>query len=103
MAFTDTRVFLTGNFTFKDGKNKPTETRVSDTAVAAALRLSGRDPADFGFTFMEMYRGHAMRDATEHQLVGFFQDDDAARRAAHHRARAWLKERQNKPEIDIES
>jgi hypothetical protein len=66
---------------------------VSDTAVTAALRLAGQDPADFGFTFMEMYRNNSLRDATEHSLLGFFQDDDAARQAAYKKSRAWLDRR----------
>jgi hypothetical protein len=97
-AFADARVFHMNNFTFKDGKSKAIETRVSDTAVAAALRIGKQDPADFGFTFMEMYRTNSLRDATEHSLLGFFQDDDAARQAAHKRAREWLARRAKAPQ-----
>jgi hypothetical protein len=97
-AFTDARVFHTTNFTFKDGKQKPVEVRVSDAAVAAALRLAGRDAADFGFTFQEMYRRRGPEALAEHYLLGFFQDDDAARQAAHQKAREWLdKHRKEKP------
>src|SRR5262249_7189319 len=98
-AFADGRVFHTTNFTFKDGKQKPIEVRVSDTAVAAALRLAGQDPADFGFTFQEMYKKRGPEALAQFYLLGFFQDDDAARQAAHQKARAWLdKQRKVKPQ-----
>jgi len=100
-AFADARVFHT---TYCPGKQNPVEVRVSDTAVVAALRLAGQHPADFGFTFpemykkrgpdaeakffLEMYRDRGPEAFTEHYLLGFF--DDAARQAAHKRARAWL-------------
>jgi hypothetical protein len=89
-AFADARVFHTTNFTFKDGKQRGVEVRVSDTAVAAALRLAGQDAADFGFTFQEMYKRRGPEALAEHHLLGFFQGDDAARLAAHKKAREWL-------------
>jgi RNA polymerase sigma factor (sigma-70 family) len=96
-AFADARVFHSSNFTWKDGKQQPVETRVSDTAVAAALHLAGQKPADFGFTFLEMYKERGPDALTKHYLLGFFQDDDAARQAAHKRAREWLdKQRKDK-------
>jgi hypothetical protein len=33
----------------------------------------------------------------EHRPLGFFQDDDAARQAAHMTAREWLDIRKDKP------
>jgi len=33
----------------------------------------------------------------EHRPLGFFQDDDAARQAAHKTAREWLDIRKDKP------
>jgi hypothetical protein len=97
-AFADSRVFHITNYTFKDGKQRGVEVRVSDTAVAAALRLAGQDPADFGFTFQEMYKRRGPEALAEFYLLGFFQDDDAARQAAHKKARGWLdKHRKEKP------
>jgi hypothetical protein len=97
-AFADSRVFHTTKYTFNDGKQRGVEVRVSDTAVAAALRLSGRDAADFGFTFQEMYKRRGPEALAEHYLLGFFQEDDAARQAAHKKAREWLDEhRKEKP------
>jgi peroxiredoxin len=100
-AFADARVFHT---TFCPGKQNPVEVQVSDTAVVAALRLAGQHPADFGFTFLEMYKKRGpdeqakfflemYRDRgpeafTEHFLLGFF--DDTARQVAHKKAREWL-------------
>jgi hypothetical protein len=62
--------------------------RVSDTAVAAALRLAGQHPADFGFTFLERYKARGPDTLLKYHLLGFFDDD--ARQAAHKKARAWL-------------
>ena len=88
----------TTRYTFNDGKQKGIEVRVSDTAVAAALVLAGQHPADFGFTFQEMYRRRGPEALAEHYLLGFFQDDDAARQAAHQKAREWLdRHRKEKP------
>jgi hypothetical protein len=89
-AFTDSRVYHTTRYTFNDGKQKGIEVRVSDTAVAAALVLAGQHPADFGFTFQEMYKRRGPQALAEHYLLGFFQDDDTARQAAYKRAREWL-------------
>ena len=61
---------------------------MSDTAVAAALRLAGQHPADFGFTFLERYKARGPDTLLKYHLLGFF--DDAARQAAHKRAREWL-------------
>jgi len=96
-AFADSRVFFTTKDTFEDGKQRPVEVRVSDTAVAAALRLAGQHPADFGFTFLERYKARGPDTLLKYHLLGFF--DDEARRAAHQKARAWLdKHRKEKPQ-----
>jgi hypothetical protein len=87
-AFADSRVFLKD--TFGDGKQRPMEVRVSDTAVAAALRLAGQQPADFGFTFLERHKVRGPDILLKYQRLGFFDDD--ARRAAHKKAAAWLDE-----------
>jgi hypothetical protein len=89
-AFADARVFHSSNYTSKTGQKRPVEVRVSDAAVAAALRLAGQHPADFGFTFLEMYKERGPDTLAKYHLLGFFQDDDAARQAAHKRAREWL-------------
>jgi RNA polymerase sigma factor (sigma-70 family) len=87
-AFADARVFYTTKDTFEDGKQRPVEVRVSDTAVAAALRLAGQHPADFGFTFLERYKLRGPDTLRKYHLLGFFDDD--ARQAAHKKAAAWL-------------
>jgi RNA polymerase sigma factor (sigma-70 family) len=89
-AFADSRVFFTTEDTFEDGKPRPVQVRVSDTAVAAALRLAGQHPADFGFTFLERYKARGPDTLLKYHLLGFFDDD--ARRAAHKKAKAWLDE-----------
>jgi hypothetical protein len=77
-----------------DGK-RPIEVRVSDTAVAAALRLAGQHPADFGFTQLNRYKLRGPEDILVwYHLLGFFDDD--ARRAAHKKAAAWLDEHKDK-------
>jgi hypothetical protein len=97
-AFADSRVFHTTKYTFTDGKQRPVEVRVSDTAVAAALRLAGQHPADFGFTFLQMYKERGPDTLAKFYLLGFFQGEDAARQAAHKKARAWLdKQRKENP------
>ena len=68
---------------------------MSDAAVAAALWLTGKEPADFGFTLLEMYklRGPNARQTASvsiYGIIGFFQGDDTARQAAHKKAREWL-------------
>jgi RNA polymerase sigma factor (sigma-70 family) len=86
-AFTDGRVFHGARYNHPDGTLKPVEVRVSDTAVAAALHLAGQKPADFGFfPSLQMYTGPG--NWAEHFALGFL--DDAARQAAHKKAREWL-------------
>jgi hypothetical protein len=85
-AFADSRVFFSDKFA--DGKERPVEARVSDTAVAAALRLAGQHPADFGFTLLERHKLRGPDILLKYHLLGFC--DDAAREAAHKGAREWL-------------
>jgi RNA polymerase sigma factor (sigma-70 family) len=86
-AFGDGRVFHVAKYNHPDGTLKPVEVRVSDTAVAAALHLAGQKPADFGFfPSLQMYTGPG--NWAEHFALGFL--DDAARQAAHKKAREWL-------------
>jgi hypothetical protein len=95
-AFLDSRVFHTFNYFggleaatrygFLVGRR--VEVRVSDTAVAAALWLAGQEPADFGFTFLERHKMRGPDILLRYQLLGFL--DDAARQAAHKKAREWL-------------
>jgi RNA polymerase sigma factor (sigma-70 family) len=87
-AFGDSRVFFTDQFA--KGKERPLEVRVSDTAVAAALRLAGQQPADFGFTLLERHKLRGPDILLKYHVLGFF--DDEARRAAHKKAVAWLDE-----------
>jgi RNA polymerase sigma factor (sigma-70 family) len=88
-AFNDGRVFHVANYNHPDGKLKPVEVRVSDTAVAAALHLAGQKPADFGFfPSLQMYTLPGNVAWAEHFSLGFL--DDAARQAAHKKAREWL-------------
>jgi hypothetical protein len=110
-AFADSRLFHKDQYPSEDGKQRPVkssspkppisratsvEVRVSDTAVAAALRLAGQHPADFGFPLLEMYKQRGPDTLTRYQLLGFF--DDEARQAAHKKAREWLaKHRKEKP------
>jgi RNA polymerase sigma factor (sigma-70 family) len=110
-AFLDSRVFHTSKYTelpvdlpgrkeellrkltytgFYIEDRRRIEVRVSDAAVAAALRLSGQDPCDFGFTFQQMYKRRGPGVLAAYYLLGFFQGDDAARQAAHKKAREWL-------------
>jgi RNA polymerase sigma factor (sigma-70 family) len=89
-AFADSRVFYTTKDTSKDGKLRAVEVRVNDTAVAAALRLAGQHPADFGFTFLEMNRYRGPDALLKYHLLGFL--DEEARQAAHKKAAAWLDE-----------
>jgi hypothetical protein len=95
-AFADARVYHT-----TQAAQRPVEVQVSDAAVAAALWLTGKDPADFGFTLMEMYkvRGAEARQLTTvniYGLIGFF--DNTTRQAAHQKAREWLdRYRKEKP------
>ena len=81
---------------------KPVEVQVSDAAVAAALWLSGKEPADFGFPLLEMYkwRGPQARGLATQSVygsIGFFQGDDTARQAAHKKAREWLAKHRKEP------
>jgi RNA polymerase sigma factor (sigma-70 family) len=100
-AFADSRVYHTTDAGSDDGKRRPVEVQVSDAAVVAALRLAGKDPADFGFTFLERYKVRGpqvlqLAAVSVYGVIGFF--DDAARQAAHQKARAWLdKHRKEKP------
>ena len=89
-AFADSRVFFTTKDKLEDGKERPVEVRVSDTAVAAALQLAGQHPADFGFTFLERNKARGPNTLLKYQMLGFFDDD--ARRAAYKKAKAWLHE-----------
>src|SRR5262249_16670035 len=95
-AFADSRLYHT-----TQAAKRPVEVQVSDAAVAAALWLAGKDPADFGFTLLERYkvRGPEARQLTTvniYGLIGFF--DNTARQAAHQKAREWLdKHRKEKP------
>jgi hypothetical protein len=87
-AFADSRVYHT-----TQAAKRPVEVQVSDAAVASALWLAGKDPADFGFTLLEMYkvRGPEARQLATvniYGLIGFF--DNTARQAAHKKAREWL-------------
>jgi hypothetical protein len=92
-AFADSRVFYTTKDTTKDGKLRPVEVQVSDTAVAAALRLAGQHPADFGFTFLERHKLRGPDTLLKYHLLGFFDED--ARQAAHKKAATWLDEHQD--------
>ena len=89
-AFADSRVFHTTKNPFAGGKQRSVEVRVSDTAVAAALRLAGQHPADFGFTFLEMHKERGPDTLLKYHLLGFFADEDGIRQAAHKKARAWF-------------
>ena len=86
------QVFSTLGFAWIDQSEAVTLTPAGETFMA------GKDPADFGFTFQEMYKRRGLGVLAEHHLLGFFQDDDAARQAAHKKAREWLdKHRKKKP------
>jgi hypothetical protein len=87
-AFTDTRVFHATNYTSQGGQKRPVEAQVRDAALAAALRLAGRHPADFGYPLLEMYKERGPDTLAKYHLLGFF--DAAGREAAHKKARAWL-------------
>ena len=68
---------------------------MSDAAVAAALWLTGKEPADFGFRLLEMYKwrgpqARALASQSIYGIIGFFEGDDTARQAAHKKAREWL-------------
>jgi RNA polymerase sigma factor (sigma-70 family) len=98
-AFADSRVYAGGR-----AEQRPVEVQVSDAAVAAALWLTGKEPADFGFTLLEKYKwrgphARAMAAQSVYGIIGFFQGDDTARQAAHKRAREWLaRHRKEKPQ-----
>jgi hypothetical protein len=96
-AFADSRVFFTDKDLIKDEKARPLVVRVSDTAVAAALRLAGQQPADFGFTLLERHKLRGPDILLKYHLLGFFDDD--ARRAAHKKAAAWLHEHAETPAV----
>ena len=57
---------------------------MSDAAVAAALWLAGKDPADFGLTLLERYRVRCPQAPylTAVDVYGMidFSDDDSAQR-----------------------
>jgi RNA polymerase sigma factor (sigma-70 family) len=89
-AFDDTRVFHATRYTSEAGKQRPVEAQVGDAAVAAALRLAGQHPADFGFTLLEMYKERGPDTLAKYHLLGFFDGD--ARAAAHKKAKEWLDE-----------
>src|SRR5262249_26910776 len=93
-AFGDARVFHTTNYTSEKGEKRPIEIQVSDTAVAAALRLSGQHPADFSFTYLELYKERGPDTLAKYHLLGF--SDGDARAAAHRKAKEWL-DQQPKP------
>lgn len=87
-ALADTRVFHATNYTSGAGQRRPVEAQVRDAALAAALRLAGRQPADFGYPLLEMYKERGPDTLAKYHLLGFF--DAAGREAAHKKARAWL-------------
>ena len=87
-AFDDTRVFHATRYTSEAGKQRPVEAQVGDAALAAALRLAGRHPADFGFPLLEMYKERGPDTLAKYHLLGFF--DGATRAAAHKKAKEWL-------------
>jgi hypothetical protein len=89
-AFADTRVFHATNYTSEAGKKQPVETQVGDAAVAAALRLAGQHPADFGYPLLAMYKQRGPDTLAKYHLLGFF--DAATRAAAHKKAQEWLAE-----------
>jgi RNA polymerase sigma factor (sigma-70 family) len=93
-AFADSRVFFTDK---SAGGKERLEALVSDTAVAAALRLAGQHPADFGFTLLERHKLRGPDILLKYHLLGFF--DDGARRAAHKRAKAWLDQHDENPAV----
>jgi RNA polymerase sigma factor (sigma-70 family) len=72
----------------------PVKTQARDTAVALAVLLCGRDPADFGFAIPAGVFRRTVADRRPdvsrygHHQFGFA--DDAARAAAHTKAKAWL-------------
>jgi hypothetical protein len=87
-AFVDTRVFHATNYTSGEGQKRPVEAQVRDAAVAAALRLAGQHPADFGYPLLGMYKERGPDTLAKYHLLGFF--DGAAREAAHKKAKEWL-------------
>jgi RNA polymerase sigma factor (sigma-70 family) len=87
-AFDDTRVFHATRYTSEAGKQRPVEAQVGDAAVAAALRLAGQHPADFGFPLLEMYKERGPDTLAKYHLLGFF--DGEARAAAHKKAKEWF-------------
>ncbi len=86
-AFADTRVFHATNYTSEAGR-RPVEAQVRDAALAAALRLAGQHPADFGYPLLEMYKERGPDTLAKYHLLGFF--DAAGRAAAHKKAKEWL-------------
>jgi RNA polymerase sigma factor (sigma-70 family) len=88
-AFADARVFHRTHYTSEKGEKRPVEALVSDAAVAAALRLAGQHPADFGFPLLEMYKERGPDTLAKYHLLGFF--DGATRQKAHKKAKEWLK------------
>ncbi|HKB37252.1 MAG TPA: RNA polymerase sigma factor [Gemmataceae bacterium] len=95
-AFADARVFHATNYTSPEGRKSPVEALVGDAAIAAALRLSGQHPADFGFPLLEMYKERGPDTLARYHLLGFF--DRETRAAAHKKAKEWLdKQKKEKP------
>ncbi len=95
-AFADARVFHATNYTSGEGQKRPIEALVGDAAVAAALRVAGQHPADFGFPLLAMYKERGPDTLAKYHLLGFF--DRATREAAHKKAKEWLdRQKKEKP------
>jgi WD40 repeat protein len=62
------------------------ETQVADTAIAAALCLTGKHPGEFGFPQLAGQSGPF--SLARFQLLGF--GDDRTRQAAHKKAKEWF-------------
>jgi hypothetical protein len=88
-AFDDNRVFHETNYTDEKGVKSPIVVLVKDAAVAAALRLAGQHPADFGFPYLVLYKERSPDSLTKFYLLGFSQPDD--RVPVHQKATKWLK------------
>jgi hypothetical protein len=87
-AFADARVFYETDHTSEGGQKRPVEVLVNDASIAAALRLSGQHPADFGLPLLEMYNERGSDTLAKYHLLGFFGND--TRQAAHKKAKEWL-------------
>jgi hypothetical protein len=77
---------------------------VRDVALALALVLLGEDPAEHGFVLAraktDINRNPVHPAALDLWRFGFREGDDAARRAAHAKARAWLDDQKKKAAAD---